>query len=89
MALSKETMRSLIRLKKWVILIRLMQEGEVDMPLRFKYDNFLSLKAICIRETKKADSEFMYSPHYSDGNVLIIKTRKSDAESNEQWVQAE
>ena len=65
-----------------------MEEGEVDMPLKFKYENFLSLKCVCIRETKNPKSEFMYSPHYYGGNVLIIKTKKSDAESTEQWVSA-
>ena len=88
MALSKSLMKDLIRLKKWTSIIRLIEEGEVDMPLKFKYENFLSLKCVCIRETKNPKSEFMYSPHYYGGNVLIIKTKKSDAESTEQWVSA-
>lgn len=88
MALSKKTMADLIRLKKWTPIIRLMQEGEVDMPLKFKYENFLSFKYVCIRESKKPQSEFTYSPHYFGGNVLIIKKRKH-AEPGEQRMQAE
>jgi hypothetical protein len=86
--LSKKTMADLIRLKKWTPIIRLMQEGEVDMPLKFKYENFLSLKYVCIRESKKPQSEFTYSPHYSNGSVFIVKSRKN-GESNQQRMQAE
>lgn len=88
MALSKTTMKDLIRLKKWVAIIRLMHEGEVDMPLKFKYENFLSFKTVCLRESKSPKSEYRYIPHYFGGNVLIIKVRK-DGESTEQRMQAE
>ena len=81
-------MADLIRLRKWVSIIRLIDEGEVDMPLKFKYENFLSFKTVCLRESKSPKSEYSYSPHYFGGNVLIIKTRK-DGESNEQRMQAE
>lgn len=81
-------MSDLIRMKRWTPIIRLMREGEVDMPLKFKYENFLSLKYVCIRESKKPESEFTYSPHYFGGNVFIVKKRKN-AESNEQRMQAE
>ena len=81
-------MADLIRLRKWVSIIRLIDEGEVDMPLKFKYENFLSFKTVCLRESKSPKSEFSYSPHYFGGNVLIIKTRK-DGESTEQRMQAE
>lgn len=83
MALSKTTMKELIRMKKWTPIIRLMDEGEVDMPLKFKYENFLSFKYVCLRESKKPSSKFTYHPHYFGGNVLIIKTRKDHAESSE------
>lgn len=81
-------MSDLIRMKRWTPIIRLMREGEVDMPLKFKYENFLSLKYVCIRESKKKESEFTYGPHYSGGNVFIVKKRKN-AESDEQRMQAE
>ena len=88
MALSKKTMADLIRLRKWVSIIRLIDEGEVDMPLKFKYENFLSFKTVCLRESKSPQSEYSNRPHYFGGNVLIIKTRK-DGESSEQRMQAE
>lgn len=81
-------MKDLIRLKKWVAIIRLMDEGEVDMPLKFKYENFLSFKTVCLRESKSPKSEFTYNPHYFKGNVLIIKTKKN-GKSCEQRMQAE
>lgn len=88
MALSKKTMADLIRLRKWVSIIRLIDEGEVDMPLKFKYENFLSFKTVCLRESKSPKSEYNYIPHYFKGNVLIIKARKY-GESNQQRMQAE
>lgn len=64
-------------MKKWISVVRLMNEGEVDMPLRFSYDKFRSLRAVCLRESKSEKSDYIYEPHFFNGNVMIIKTRKS------------
>lgn len=80
MAISKKTLQALIRLGKWTSIIRLIAEGEVDMPLKFKYEKYLSFKAVCLRETKNHKSVFKYIPHYFGGNVMVIKTRKDESE---------
>lgn len=75
-------------MKRWTPIIRLIREGEVDMPLKFKYEDFLSLKFVCLRESKKTESKFVYRTHYSNGNVVITKSLK-DAESSQPRLSAE
>jgi hypothetical protein len=82
--LTKELTKGFIRDKKWTTIIRLMKEGAIDMPLKFKYETFLSLKYVCLRENKKEDSPYRYIPSYSNGNVTITKIRRiADGESCE------
>lgn len=73
--------RTYIKEKSWTKLIRSLSEGVNEMPVKFLYENFLSLKAVCLRENTY-DSEFYYTPRYQDGRVtIIISRREDDAES--------
>ena len=81
MALS---VRTLIKEKVWTRLIRGLPVGVNDMPLKMKYEVFLSLKACCLRENGYPQSEFVYIPNYKDGKVTITKNRRcDDGESSE------
>ena len=73
MALS---VRTLIKEKVWTRLIRSLPEGVNDMPLKMKYEVFLSLKACCLRENGYPQSEHTYTPSYKDGKVAITKNRR-------------
>jgi hypothetical protein len=88
MVLSKELMKNFIRMKKWTTVIKLMKEGEVDMPLKFTYDTYMSFKSVCLRLSKDPNSKYAYVPRYRKGSVTVIKSLK-DGESSEQRMQAE
>lgn len=80
MALS---VRTLIKEKVWTRLIRGLPVGVNDMPLKMKYEVFLSLKACCLRENSYPQ-DYMYTPNYKDGKVTITKNRRcSDGEPSE------
>ena len=81
MALS---VRTLIKEKVWTRLMRSLPEGVNEMPLKMKYEVYLSLKASCLRESGYDHSEFIYIPSYKDGKVTITKNRrKANGESTE------
>lgn len=72
MALS---VRTLMKEKVWTRLIRSLPVGVNDMPLKLKYEVFLSLKATCLRENSY-DTDYLYTPNYNNGKVTITKTRR-------------
>ena len=61
--------------KVWTRLIRSLPVGVNDMPLKLKYEVFLSLKATCLRENSY-DTDYLYTPNYNNGKVTITKTRR-------------
>ena len=83
MVISKKLMVSFIKMKKWTTVIKLMKEGEVDMPLDFDYDTYQSLKVVCLRLSKDPKSRYAYVPRFRKGKVKIFKSVK-DGESTEQ-----
>ena len=57
--------------KMWSRLIRSLPEGMNTMPLKIKYEVFLSLKAVCLRENKL--KEYTYTPSFCQGKATILK----------------
>ena len=60
-------------------MIRNLPEGANEMPLKFQYPEYNSLKASCIRESSY-ETEYNYIPSYKKGKVTITKIKK-DGES--------
>lgn len=73
----------------WTKLIRSLGEGVNELPAKFNSKDYFTLKTVCLRENK-LDIPFSYSPSVRGTKVTITKIRRtSDAESNEQRMQAE
>lgn len=67
--------RTYIREKEWTKLIRNLPEGANEMPLRFRYPDYHSLKSCCFRESHY-ETEFNYIPSFKSGVVTVTKIRK-------------